>query len=129
MTSPPPEDRRPAPPSVLEYARPSAASHDGPPSLSAAAVGALALAVLAAVSSLVLARHVFTYRPPSRLELLTPLAALVGVFLSVHALLRIADRKNRLWGDSLAWAALLLNMVLLLANGCCVSMRWAGGAM
>jgi hypothetical protein len=75
---------------------------------------------------MLLGRQVFTYQPLVRLELLVPLLAMVGTALSVNALLRIADRKNNLSGDPLAWLALFLNTACLLASGCCVSLRWLG---
>jgi hypothetical protein len=129
MAHPPSEDRPPAaPPSVLDYERPSTVIDDRPRTLCGAAIGALALALAAGGASALLGRQMFAYRPLNRLELLTPLLALVGMFVSVHALLRIADQKNRVWGDPIAWTALFLNTVMFLANGCCISMRWIGGA-
>jgi hypothetical protein len=133
MLPPVPEDRPPPNPplnpSVLEYERPTTNASYRQPALSAMAVAALATALAAAGVSLLLGRQVLGYRPASRLELCAPLIALIGVGLSVNALLRIGDRKNNLWGDPMAWTALLLNTVCLLGSGCCLSLRWVGALL
>jgi hypothetical protein len=126
MLPPAPEDRPPVNPSVLEYERPASGALHGRPNLSAMAVAAFATGVAAAGVSVLLGRQVFGYRPVSRLELCAPLIGLVGIALSANALLRIADRKNHLRGDPVAWIALFLNTACLLSSGCCLSLRWVG---
>jgi uncharacterized membrane protein YidH (DUF202 family) len=123
---PAPDETPPPPPAVLDYQRPDANVHLGRPNLSVAAVTAFAFAIAAAVAAITLGRHVFTYRPRVRLEFLAPLIAITGIALSVHALLRIADKKHNLSGDPLAWAALFINTICLLATGCCITLRWLG---
>jgi hypothetical protein len=131
---PPPADHddpdEPPPPSVLEYERPGTVPPGGA-RLSAAAVTAFAIAVFGAVLPLRSARGVLfgPSVPFHWVEALALLMPFAGVFVSVDALLRIADQKNRLRGDLLAWVALALNAAWFLGAGCCLGLRWTDHLM
>src|SRR4051812_11746566 len=96
----PPEDAPPPP----DHHNPHASSVEK--TLSKMAVAALVTAVVGLAADLVIARVVLiggTAAPAHWVEFIYPLIPLVGILLSMNALLRTADPMERLSGDSLAW--------------------------
>jgi chromate transport protein ChrA len=132
MTTPSPEHRSAAdqgvPAPLLEYRAPSA--RDVGRRVSRVAVAALVTGAIATAGVLLMiydSMRVSRFLRTPAVEVLCPVLALVGIGLSLDALLRTADPAERVTGDRLAWAALLLNIAAGLVGGCCGGFRLAEG--
>ena len=116
MTIPPYDDPQPAP---LEYERPGTVRTGEPVSVLAIVAGVMAVAGV--VLSWFAAGDLVMSSPARWVRLLAVAVPLAGIFVSINALFRIAEYRQR--GDPLGWLALLVNTLLFLANGCCVGMQ------
>lgn len=60
---------------------------------------------------------------PRVIGVVGPLLGIVGIYLSLNALMRTADPVEHVRGEGVAWAALLLSVVATYVSGCCGGLR------
>jgi hypothetical protein len=93
------------------------------------AVAALVIGILSVLGAILQARALVGVGPAVAArwtELAIPLLPLVGIGLSLNALFRVADPKERVSGEGMAWIAFLLNLLATPPNFCCFGLRVVG---
>jgi hypothetical protein len=112
-------------PHVLDYEPPIERARP----LSRVALAALVVGIFSVLGVSLQTRAVIGVNPPVPArwnELAAPLLPLVDIGLSINAIFRISDPKERVSGNAMAWAALLLNVLTALPNVCCFGLRLMG---
>jgi hypothetical protein len=93
------------------------------------AVAALVIGILSVLGAILQAPVLVAVRPVVAIqwtEVANPLLPLVGIGLALNALFRVADPKERVSGEGMAWIALLLNLLATPPNVCCFGLRMMG---
>src|SRR5689334_21853047 len=122
---PSPDEPPPPPPPILDYEPPSPPARSDRP-VSKVAILALATSLAALYASVALTRVVMVANRRGdfgRTELLAPTLPWVAIGLAINALLRTADPRENVRGDTLAWLALALGLIAAQSGCCCLGLR------